>query len=220
MLSESLLLRFLNMLSFAKAKRILGRAIKAIDSIALSELILARIVDFFEYLDICRHDAPEADIDLFVNSVLAALVPFVAKSDLSSMQSKLQSLTAKTSLPWIITNKAGVVLCCILLSRLEILKGGGGEEPAFEYIEKFFDQVQDRLTDVFVNLHGVDNEFYGWQFMALLAMNVDADRKRLMVMDLRDRILAVVQRDDQKATANLNIFLNVLGLDASQLMQQ
>jgi hypothetical protein len=208
----------LNLISQTKTKKILGRGIKAIDSAKLSESILARLIEFFEYLDICRQDAPEADIELFINSVLAALVPFIAKCPLEGIQSKLSLLAKKSSLPWIVTNKAGVVLSCIILSRVEILKAAGEEIPS-GIAEAFFDQIQDRLSDVFANLHGVDSEFYGWQFMALLAMNCDADRKRVMVMDLRDRIMVVVQKNDPKNVSNLNIFLNVLGLDASQLAQ-
>jgi hypothetical protein len=220
--NETLLMRFLSVMAQAKTKRILGRALRAIDSTGLSELMIVRIVEFFEYLDICRPEAPETDIELFIGSVLAALVPFMAKCPLEPAQGMLQTLASKAGLPWIATNKAGIVLCCIVFSRLEILKAANVESSTggSASFASFFDPIQERLADVFTNLHGLDSEFYGWQFMALLAMNVDADRKRIMVMELRDRIMGVVQGGNAKGIANLNIFLNVLGLDAAQLAQQ
>lgn len=215
------------MLGLSRTKKILGRAIRAIDSTNLSDSLLTRLIEFFEYLDVGRHEAPEKEMELFINSILAALVPYVAKSPIENVIAKVELLCNKEGLPWIITNKAGIVLSCILLSRLEILKSsGGGNNSETETLkhaqlaalfESIFDQIQERLADIFTNLHNADTEFYGWQLMALLALNVDADRKRIMVMDLRDRILSVVQRGDTKAVANLNIFLNALGLDASQL---
>ncbi|PJF17278.1 Topoisomerase II-associated protein PAT1 domain-containing protein [Paramicrosporidium saccamoebae] len=214
--NETLLMRFLSVMAQAKTKRILGRALKAIDSTGLSELTMVRLVEFFEYLDICRPEAPEADIELFIGSVLAALVPFMAKCPLEPVQGMLQTLATKAGLPWITTNKAGIVLCCIVFSRLEILKAANAEgststtSTSAASFASFFDPIQERLSDVFTNLHGLDSEFYGWQFMALLAMNVDADRKRIMVMELRDRIMGVVQSGNTKGIANLNIFLNVL----------
>ena len=215
-LDEALLLRFLQLMASSKTKRILSRAIRAIDSNDLSERILIRLVDFFEYLDVCRLDAPETDINLFVNPLLASLVPYVSKCDWNQLLVPLHALMAKSAFLWIICSKAGLVLLCILLSRAEILKGEHASE-AMHLFESLSDQLTDHLCEIFANLHGVDSEFYGWQLMALLALNVDGDRKRAIVLELRERILIVANSGDQRAIANLNIFLNALGLDASQL---
>lgn len=216
------LTRFLNILALPKAKKILGRALKAIDDARLSERLLTRLVELFEYLDVCRVDASETDINLFVNCLLAGLVPHVAKvAGWEEVEAKLQLMLAKTSLSWIAGTKAGLVLLCILLSRGEILKGTAAGEGVGAHwaslVERLFDQLGDRLPELFNSLQGADGEFYGWQFMALLALNVDADRKRQMVMELRERILATANAPAQVAVDNLNIFLNALGLDASHL---
>lgn len=206
-------------MSVPKAEKVLGRALRAAGNPALAAALLQRIVEFFEYLPACRHDAPPAEGDLLINTVLGALVPFVAKTDEKNIIENLGLLSGKSSLPWIVSNKAGIVLCCILLSRLEILKNSAEASSPVDtlVVLTFFDVIHDRLAECFTELSAAEGEFYGWQFMALLAMNVDADRKRGMVMELRERILAVVERNDPKAIGNLNIFLNVLGLDASQL---
>lgn len=218
------LTRFLGILALPKAKKIIGRALKAIDSVRLSERLLTRLVELFEYLDVCRVDASETDINLFVNCLLAGLVPHVAKAaGWEEIESKLQLMVTKNSLPWIAGTKAGLVLLCILLSRGEILKAGGATDEESRVtrwstlVEHLFDQLSDRLAELFGSLQGADGEFYGWQFMALLALNVEADRKRQMVMELRERILATANASDQVAIDNLNIFLNALGLDASHL---
>lgn len=226
---DGLLVRFLGLLSLRKTKRVLARAVKAIDSSQLADLVLQRLIEFFEYLDVCRNEASTAEVEEFINTVLATLVPFVAKAPAEQVIAKIELLQTKSNLAWLISNKAGIVLCCILFSRLEILKTAqtsfaddasslmASEIPADPMLH-FFDAVQDRLADVFAGpSDGPDADFYGWQLMALLAMNVDADRKRAMVMELRERILAVVQRSEATAVAHLNIFLNALGLDASQL---
>lgn len=230
---EVRLSRFLALMALPKAERALSRALRAADDADVAEALLRRLVEFFEYLPACRHDASPADVHRLINTVLAALVPFVARMDEGAIAEKLELLSRKGSLPWVVSRKAGMVLCCILLSRLEILKNSAetAAAPPLEtttaVVLNFFDLIQDRLADCFAEIpapaaaeeggEGSEAEFYGWQFMALLAMNVDADRKRSMVMELRERILAVVERNDPKAIGNLNIFLNVLGLDASQL---
>ena len=48
-------------------------------------------------------------------------------------------------------------------------------------------------------------------------MNIESDRKRSMILELRDKILVIVEEADERAVKNLNVFLNALGLDASQL---
>lgn len=219
--------RFLTLLAVPKTMVILGRALRAIDSTMLAERFMKRLVELFEYLSVCRVDVSEHHIGLFVNCVLAPLVPWAARAPASKILELLEILVGKRSLLWIVCTRPGLVLFCILLSRMEILKSqtSSDEDQINEEYEKLnllveslFDSLQERLTEIFSRLNGVDTEFYGWQFMALLALNVDADRKRILVMELRDKILEVASHPEHgKAINNLNIFLNTLGLDASQL---
>ena len=119
-----------------------------------------------------------------------------------------------------------MVLLCILLSRLEILKAAGQDEStsilssvfideASLLTETMFDSLEGHLLEFF-NPTDPSRDFYAWQCLALLAMNVESDRKRSMILELRDKILLVVEQEES-AVKNLNVFLNALGLDASQL---
>jgi hypothetical protein len=58
---------------------------------------------------------------------------------------------------------------------------------------------------------------YVWQLLALIAVNVDGDKKRDAVLELRETVMSVVEGGSQKAIKSMNVFLNALGLDASQL---
>lgn len=216
--------RLLAIVAKSKGKKAIGRAIKTLDDRDLADDFAHRLIMALEYLDVCRPDVPEGEVTLFINGLLSALVPFVAKMESAKVIALLKLLCTKSSIQWIITTKAGLVLTCILLSRMELIKSR--EDAAtidasfYTLMEAFFDAIQERLGDLFTSLHGADGDFYGWQFLALLALSLDADRKRQLVLEMRERILFVVQvQGDPKAIANLNIFLNALGLDASQLSQ-
>lgn len=239
--SEEGIARLLAILGGSKGKKAVGRALKVIDCVELSVCFLERLLQSLEYLDVCRPDANEVEISLFINSLLSGIVPSVAKMDSIQIINLLRILCSKASIPWIVTTKAGLVVCCVLLSRMEIIKGSLGKdlseegsvfEPSssvvpgspswmdsfYELVASFYDSISDRLNDIFGHVGNGDNDFYAWQFLALLALNLmDADRKRQIVMEVRERILLVAQQGEPKSISNLNIFLNALGLDASQL---
>lgn len=228
---------FIHFLTIPKGKAVLPRALKLL-SAGDKERFLALLVEYFDFLDVVRPETSLATVDAFITLVLSPLVPFVGEAEWDPVAAALEGLFAKRSFVWIALTKAGMVLLCILLSRLEILKAAADDslviERCAQLTEKIFDALDGHLLEFFhqPSVHAAGHaagpgpvpppyedtrEFYAWQFMALLAMNVDADRKRTMILELRDRILAVVEGGVSKAISNLNVFLNALGLDASQL---
>ena len=67
-----------------------------------------------------------------------------------------------------------------------------------------------------------------WQFLAILAAHAPAEQHSVLVASVRDRVMESVtsankgwgitsEEQRQKRLANVNIFLNVLGLDSSQI---
>lgn len=62
-----------------------------------------------------------------------------------------------------------------------------------------------------------NKDYYIWQFYALLSINLNVERKRKMILELREKIINIIEKKDPIKIANLNVFLNALGLDASQL---
>ena len=120
------------------------------------------------------------------------------------------------------------------MSRLELCKSTNNDpsDPILTeqwpvVAKQLYDLIADRLNDFYSipslktsspKLGGFDGgDFYVWQFMALVALNVDADAKKAMIVELRDKIMSIVEHGSQKNLSHLNLFLNVLGLDSSQL---
>lgn len=212
--------------------RVLSRAILAYNDDHLTDRVLVRLIGLFEFLDVCRIDVRPELISVFVNNFLAAFVPHVASTNLQSVVRKLSLLVEKGSvLPWVLLNRAGLVLVCVLLSRFQIIKSelpetvdsdsddtGKYLNEAESSVAKIFSLIQDRLAEIVSgDCGGDDAGFYGWQFVALLAMSIEAEKKRILVAELRERILSVVQSGNPEAIANLDIFLHVIGLNSSQL---
>ncbi|KAI3636816.1 hypothetical protein MIR68_005083 [Amoeboaphelidium protococcarum] len=61
------------------------------------------------------------------------------------------------------------------------------------------------------------DDTYVWQFLAALSPACDEEQHRVLVTELRDKIFEVIGRQGDQGKAKVNIFLNTLGLNASQL---
>ncbi len=211
---------FIHFLTIPKGKGILPRALKLL-AVEQRERFLFKLVRFFDFLDVVRPETSVSIVDTFISSVLSPLVAFVGEAEWETVLKALKDVFAKRSFVWIALTKAGMVLLCILLSRVEILKatgqGEGELEEAAKLTERVFDVLEGHLAELFTVRVADNREFYAWQFLALLAMNVDSERKRNMIMELRDKILMIVESGEESSVNNLNVFLNALGLDASQL---
>ena len=61
------------------------------------------------------------------------------------------------------------------------------------------------------------DDLYAWQFLAAMAVGASPDQQRILVTEVRDKIFEVMSTQGDKNREKVNIFLNALGLDASQL---
>lgn len=214
---------FIHFLTIPKGRAVIGRILKLLNEEAKGDF-LSVLIEHFDFLEIVRPETSLTVVDAFIAQVLSPLVAFVGEAEWSVVVNGLKALFAKRSFVWIALTKAGTVLLCILLSRLEILKAslsgedatGNLADEAVVLTEKMFDGLEGHLLEFF-SPSDPSRDFYAWQCLALLAMNVESDRKRAMILELRDKILEVVEGGDERAVKNLNVFLNALGLDASQL---
>lgn len=199
-------------LKYSKGKKIVPRVLK-IFSEAQKMMFLEKLVASFEYLDFMMENSDKSNVDLFINSVLAHLIPFVSGLDFNVISALLSALLSKTSAYWIFMNKAGIVFVSVFMSRLEMLKTDSN--LTFQpLVDQIFASLQGNFASLFKNN---DAEFYVWQFLALLALNSSLDQKRTLVLELREIILRTVKSDNEPLIANMNVFLNALGIDASQL---
>ena len=213
---------FIHFLTIPKGKAIISRLLRLLNDEG-KQLFLSILIEHFDFLEIVRPETSLSVIDAFISQVLSPLVAFVGEAEWQSVLDGLKGLFSKRSFVWIALTKSGMVLLCILLSRLEILKAsaaGTAEEVQVDesavLTEKMFDSLEGHLLELFSPVDP-NRDFYAWQCLALLAMNVESDRKRAMILELRDKILVVVEAGEERQVKNLNVFLNALGLDASQL---
>ena len=213
---------FIHFLTIPKGRAIVSRSLKVLNQEG-KEKFLKNLVEYFDFMEIVRPETSLHVIDSFIAQVLSPLVAFVGEADWSVVMDSLTTLFGKRSFVWIALTKSGMVLLCILLSRLEILKGmmtgnelGKEADSSAVMTEKIHDALEGHLIEFF-SVSDPSRDFYAWQFLALLAMNIESDRKRSMILELRDKILVIVEEADERAVKNLNVFLNALGLDASQL---
>lgn len=211
---------FIHFLTIPKGKSVISKVLRLLEEEG-KEQFLSNLIEYFDFLEIVRPETSLNLIDAFISQVLSPLVTFVGEAEWKTVLNGLNGLFSKRSFVWIALTKSGMVLLCILLSRLEILKSTTNEESLFLdesaiLTEKMFDSLEGHLLEFF-SLKDPSRDFYAWQCLALLAMNVESDRKRSMILELRDKILVVVETGEERQVKNLNVFLNALGLDASQL---
>lgn len=232
------------LLSHGKGRVLVGRVLCLLGPKrpAVGRLFFAALVECLSRLPFVREasDAPDPAADHFITVVLAPAVPCLAAATwmdvfvlADRMLDPLDSL-----FDWVAKTKAGLVFTCIVMSRAELLKNssiGSDEDDARRWTECYVNAMYTRLADHLLDFFAfqpsggeatstpslstdiTSHSYYIWQFMALLALNVDDERKRLIVMDLRERILSIIEEGDATEIRHLNVFLNALGLDAEQL---
>lgn len=203
--SDDAFLQFINRPKGQKATSRVVRAIGHEKAIAFAE----RLLRVFEYMSVLKE---EGSAESFVSSVMGPLVGLANYFEAAQVRHFLELILAKSTLAWIAIHRVGQVLLCILCSRLAILNAVSSQPDSpigdmADLHERLLLALQNNLSDMATNR-------YGWQLLALLAAQVDADQKRTIVLQVRERILAAVESDD---TGPVNILLHALGLDAAQL---
>ncbi|KAJ3102962.1 hypothetical protein HDU97_000201 [Phlyctochytrium planicorne] len=237
---------FLYFLSYPKGKKLIPRIIGVLapeQILAMLTTVFARA----ESLDVCNMPAGtnNEQVDLFVTNVIPCLVAFVSEVPLHVVNACTRILLERHNMVWLARSRVGLAFLTMLLSRAEILKQGGGAAqglaaPNSEDLSLW----SDLYNFLFASLHNQfasifpptppdplvtpPDEVYVWQFLAAMAVGATTiDHQRVLVTEVRTKVIETSrrgQREDPtganaKAIANVNLFLNALGLgiDASQL---
>jgi len=227
-------LRFIHIVGLPKGRKAVFRALRHLGA-TFNRAFLDRLLENLEYLGVFRPNSTPSEIDSFVNLVLSPMVPFVSEAPAPYIVNAIRTFFGKPSFLWLLYSRPGVILLCIFMSRIEICKSALGSDVEGDdllaqdwpqFARQLYDLLSDRLMDFF-NVPSLKSnapkgtfdagDYYVWQLLALLALNVDSESKKVMIMELREKIMAVSQHGTPKDVSHLNIFLNVLGLDASQL---
>ncbi|KAI9363940.1 topoisomerase II-associated protein PAT1-domain-containing protein [Zopfochytrium polystomum] len=230
---------FAHFLSFGKGKKIFSR----ISHFLSSEQMFAVVSTIFaraESLDVCNMPAGTVneDLDLFMAHVIPAVVAFMSEVSLQAVNACTRILLERHNMVWLAKSKAGLAFLTIMLSRAEILKNNvGNQTPSPEELGLW----TDLYNFLFASLHthfatifppttadgSYIDDVYVWQFLSAMAVGATTvDHQRVLVSEVRLNVIetsrrASAQNDaaSARALANVNLFLNALGLgiDASQL---
>lgn len=236
---------FISVLSVAKGKKVIPRVIRHCLPEQIFNLITV-LVSNFETLDVCKgaiwgpqgnvSPAMLEEVELFMNTVVPPLLQFVAESPLRIVIGLFGLFIERNNIVWVARSKVGLAFLTMFLSRAEILKQGGGamqglpppEELEMIQWQDLYNRLFSLLQNHFLSLYppfmiGID-DMYVWQFLAAMAVGASTEQQHVLVTEVRERVLETVIQASRlsadKAShkiANVNLFLNALGLDASQL---
>ncbi|RIB22851.1 topoisomerase II-associated protein PAT1 [Gigaspora rosea] len=236
---------FISILSVAKGKKVIPRVIRHCLPEQIFNLITV-LVSNFETLDVCKgaiwgpqgnvNPAMLEEVELFMNTVVPPLLQFVAESPLRIVIGLFGLFIERNNIVWVARSKVGLAFLTMFLSRAEILKQGGGamqglpppEELEMIQWQDLYNRLFSLLQNHFLSLYppfmiGID-DMYVWQFLAAMAVGASTEQQHVLVTEVRERVLETVIQASRlsadKAShkiANVNLFLNALGLDASQL---
>ncbi|KAJ3196641.1 hypothetical protein HK101_008218 [Irineochytrium annulatum] len=235
-------------LSYGKGKRLIPRIIRLLTPeqiLVMLTTILARA----EGLDVCNMPAGTTDeqVDLFVTNVVPCMVAFVSEVPLHVVNACTRILLERHNMVWLARSRVGLAFLTMLLSRAEILKQGGGAAqglapPSAEDLSLWtdlynflFHSLHTHFASIFPPASTDPNapptdEVYVWQFLAAMAVGATTvDHQRVLVSEVRGNVIEASRRGQRtgedkgglnaKAVANVDLFLNALGLGitASQL---
>ncbi|KAL1914299.1 uncharacterized protein VTP21DRAFT_9037 [Calcarisporiella thermophila] len=223
---------FIRLLSIGKGKKLVGRVLPLLTPQQLLT-VLTVLVANFEMMDVCRPNAPEAD--LFVNTVLPPLLRFVAEAPFRVVIGLVYLFLERNNVNLVMRSKVGLAFLTMFLSRAEILKQGGGvvqgmaipsDRERLQWQEIFnhlFSTIRHHLPTLFSPAYssGSQDDLFVWQFLAAVAVGASTEQQQVLVVEIREKLLETIMHAnpsvDAKKLANVNLFLHALGVDASQL---
>ncbi|KAJ2824130.1 DNA topoisomerase 2-associated protein pat1 [Coemansia erecta] len=234
------LVRFLGV---AKGARLVPRLVPhlSVDHVlALTTTIIAN----FESLDVCRFgsfslgaDATRRDAtSLFLHAVMPPALAFLADTPLQIVNGLFALFMERNNVAWVARTRPAQVFLAVVLRRTGALKQAYAESPellqAAELYAHLFAALRGNVAALFppppppAQMPGPADDVHAWQFLAALAAAASVEQQHVLVAEARGHVLASVQlaksgrlpHDVAAAvTANVNLFLNALGLDASQV---
>ncbi|CAB4420250.1 unnamed protein product [Rhizophagus irregularis] len=237
---------FISILSVAKGKKVIPRVLRHCLPDQILTLITMLVANF-ETLDVCKgaiwgtqgivSPAMLDEVELYMNTVVPPLLQFVAEAPMRIVLGLFGLFIERNNIVWVARSKVGLAFLTMFLSRTEILKQGGGamqglplpEERELLQWQEIYNRLFSLLQNHFLSLFppfniGID-DMYVWQFLAAMAVGASTDQQHILVTEVRERVLDTVIQASRLTTdkssshkiANVNLFLNALGLDASQL---
>lgn len=227
---------FILMLTHDKGKKLVPRVFRHIDQ-KQRLTILTRIIAHLDSLDVVKHGVyvdgqdlkprHRESVELFSQTVLPPLVRLISESSYDVVVGLFEILLKSSHIVHVACTKVGLAFLTVLISRAELIKQNDSEEDDSKNDDNWqttfnslFTSIQGHLSEMFPP-RNVDDS-YVWHFLASLALAAKLEHQRVMVDEVRDKIFGTMA--EAKAlpaelgsakVANLNLFLNVMGLNAT-----
>lgn len=235
---------FIELLRHNKGKRLIPRIFRHLN-LTQRLTILTRIVNHLDTLDVIREGAyvdgedlkPQAkeSVEIFLQTVLPPVVHLISESEFGVVIGLLEILLTSNDVVHVSRTKTGLSILTVLISQAEFISqdsnnsNGDGPSPAVDEsdlatwkitFDALFQSLQGHLASLFPPRRVDDS--YVWHFLASLALAASLDHQRVIVDEVREKIFGVMaeakalppEMGVQKIT-NLNLFLNVMGLNAT-----
>ena len=227
-------------LSYAKGRRLIVRILRFLPQ-NQTYVLLKTVFLSLKTIALASVDpvAVLKELDDYANRVVFPFVPIISEAPMTFITECLETVLKAQELIGTARTKPGLLFLTLFMSRAEIIKQR--KQADATQISKWTDQVfpaifssfQTRFAALFPPMHilppivtssvaslpqpiPVDDQ-YVWQFLAAMAMGASPDQQRILVMESRDRIFETARMQGQPGRDKVNIFLNALGLDVSQL---
>lgn len=182
-------------------------------------------------------------LENFQTHVSKNLVLFLSEAKFSEVLNLLIIILTQNNLLFLCTTKLGLSFITISISRLELIKQEFAYNLSAEEVstwsqvyDKLFEQLEGKLIQIFPpSLSSAnttvkksdEDDSYIWQFLASLSLAGKLNHQRIIVDEIRDEIFGVqakakndiVGGNFERANiliGNLNLFLNVMGLKATE----
>ncbi|ODQ67356.1 hypothetical protein NADFUDRAFT_81861 [Nadsonia fulvescens var. elongata DSM 6958] len=232
---------FIAMLSYNKGMKLIPRIFRHINK-EQRLTILTMIVAHMSSLEVIRqgsyttvenneqsNDLPlrvREAIELFSQTVLPPLVHFISDTSYSIVVGLLGILMDRNDISYIATTKTGLAFLTVFISRAELISQEGNvTQSELELWNTTFDNLfrslHGHLSSIFPSSNNIDDS-YVWQFLASVALAAKLEHQRIMVDEVRDSIFGAMNEakllspeHSHQKIANLNLFLNVMGLNAT-----
>lgn len=230
------------MLSFGKGRKSISKLLNALPS-NQSYLLLKSIVMSHRNLLLTAKEpaAVLSELEEYATYIVFPYVQFISKLSLKLVVEIINSLIDTQNVVSIAKTKPGLLLLTLLISRAEIIKQKADADSAdiadweTSVFPKFFSQLENQFASLFPPSHIIPSimdssstsqisrpipvdETYVWNFLAALAASSTIEQHRVLVSEARDKIFEIISQGPS-GVKKVDLFLNALGLDSSQLME-
>ncbi|KAJ2388953.1 DNA topoisomerase 2-associated protein pat1 [Coemansia sp. RSA 2559] len=182
------------------------------------------------------------ETDLFLHAVMPPTLAFLSETPLQIINGLFALFMERNNISWVVRTRPALMFLTVLLGRSSALRQAGAhsfsgtdqqdEFQAAELYSHLFNSLRGGLSSIFPpppalgQLPNPLEDLHAWQFLATLAVGASVDQQHVLVSEAREKVLEKIQlaksgrlpmEVSAALTSNVNLFLNALGLDASQI---